>query len=79
MYRVKPSPLPERNSTTHDHKYKLEKRRANRNTRQKFSTMRVVNDWNNLPEDVVDSPNINTFKNRLDRHWSEYHYSIPNT
>ena len=79
IYKVKPSPLPlERNSTTRGHKYKLQKRRANRNTRQKFFTMRVVNDWNSLPEDVVESPNINTFKNRLDRHWIEYHYSTPN-
>ena len=78
-YKVNPSPLPmERNSATRVHSFKLEKRRANRSARQKFFAMRVVNDWNSLPEEVVSSPNINTFKNRLDKHWSEYHYSIPN-
>ena len=25
--------------------------------------------WNNLPVSVVESDNINTFKNRLDKHW----------
>ena len=31
--------------------------------------VRIVNIWNNLPENVVNSPNVNTFKNRLDKHW----------
>ena len=30
--------------------------------------VRIVNIWNNLPENVVNSPNVNTFKNRLDKH-----------
>ena len=25
--------------------------------------------WNSLPEDVVCTPNIDTFKRRLDRYW----------
>ena len=31
--------------------------------------VRIVNIWNSLPENVVNSPNVNTFKNRLDKHW----------
>ena len=31
--------------------------------------VRIVNIWNNLPENVVNSSNVNTFKNRLDKHW----------
>ena len=27
--------------------------------------------WNDLPEEVVTAPTLNTFKNRLDRHWSD--------
>ncbi len=35
----------------------------------KFSfANRVIQDWNNLPDDVVSSNTINTFKNRFDRH-----------
>jgi len=26
--------------------------------------------WNSLPNDVVEAETINTFKNRLDKHWS---------
>ena len=31
-----------------------------------------------LPEDIVDADNINTFKNKLDSHWADSHYDIPN-
>jgi len=31
---------------------------------------RIVNMWNSLPNAVVESDTINTFKNRLDKHWS---------
>ena len=30
---------------------------------------RVANPWNSLPCEVINSPNLNTFKNRLDKHW----------
>ena len=36
--------------------------------------MRIINIWNELPENVVMSPNVNTFKNRLDKHWSTEHF-----
>jgi len=29
------------------------------------------NEWNKLPQDVVDAPSVNAFKNRLDRHWHD--------
>ena len=32
---------------------------------------RVPRLWNKLPPRVVSAPNINTFKNRIDRHWSD--------
>ena len=32
--------------------------------------LRIANPWNSLPSEVVSSPNLNTFKNRLDKHWS---------
>jgi len=34
--------------------------------RKNFFTLRVVKSWNELPEEVVCSPSINSFKNRLD-------------
>ena len=35
---------------------------------RKFISLRIINEWNKLPQDVVDAPSINTFKNTLDRH-----------
>ena len=38
----------------------------------------IVNMWNSLPDYVVMSHTINTFKNRLDAHWKQrdflFHY-----
>jgi hypothetical protein len=36
--------------------------------RKNFFSQRIVNDWNKLPQHVVDAPNVNTFKNLIDRH-----------
>ena len=32
---------------------------------------RTMSTWNNLPRNVVDAQNLNTFKNRLDEYWEE--------
>ena len=39
--------------------------------RQNFFSLRIVNEWNKLPQDVVEGPSINTFKNGLDRYWHD--------
>jgi len=43
-----------------------------------FYSNRIVNIWNSLPDYVVMSDTINTFKNRLDAHWNHrgflFHY-----
>ena len=78
-YDINPSPLLlEQNYITRGHHYKLEKIRSNKTIRQKFFTQRVVNAWNNLPADIVEAPSINSFKNRLDEHWSDSQYETPN-
>ena len=53
-------------SRTRAHKYKLEKSHFNKRQYQYFFTNRVVNLWNNLPEDVVCADNLNLFKNKVD-------------
>jgi hypothetical protein len=39
--------------------------RANTNIRQNSFSIRIARYWNKLPE------NINSFKNRLDKHWKD--------
>jgi len=51
------------------HSLKLFKPRCRTTVRQNFFSLWIVNEWNKLPQDVVEAPSINTFKNRLDRHW----------
>jgi len=39
---------------------------------RKYSfTVRIVNLWNSLPENVISANTVDTFKNRLDKFWSE--------
>ena len=38
--------------------------------------MRVVNTWNSLPELVVTTPSVNTFKGRLDAHWDDLKFVV---
>ena len=35
--------------------------------RYNFFSNRVVNNWNSLPDSVVDAPNTNAFKNRVNK------------
>ena len=39
--------------------------------RTNFFAVRVVNTWNELPEEVVNAPSVNAFKSRLDKLWEK--------
>jgi len=56
-------------STTRGYKYKLQKGASHYNLRKFSFCSRVVNIWNSLPDLMVDADTLNTFKNRLDKHW----------
>ena len=61
---------------TRGHALKLSKPTANRVLRQNFFSVRVVNQWNSLPNDVVTASSTNVFKNKLDKHWQDKMYKI---
>ena len=48
---------------------KLFKKRTSLITRLHSFNFRVVNDWNTLPESLVNYSNVLTFKTLLDEHW----------
>ena len=64
-------------SVTRGHTQKIVKKHARLGSRQSVFSQRVVNDWNSLPADVIDSQSVNTFKSRLDRFWRPEQYNLP--
>jgi len=53
------------------HSLKLFKPSCRTTVRQNFFSLKIVNEWNKLPQDVVELSSVNMFKNRLDRHWQD--------
>ena len=59
-----------REGITRTNNFKLEKRGHWRtNLRANVFSIRVVNYWNGLPEDIVSAPSVSVFKKRLDEYW----------
>ena len=52
---------------TRGHSLMLKKRDCHGQLRQNCFSMRMMNIWNSLPEQVVMSPSVNCFKGRFDR------------
>ncbi|KGL81760.1 hypothetical protein N309_12167, partial [Tinamus guttatus] len=46
--------------------HKLKHYKFHRNLRKKFLTVRLMEHWNRLPREVVESPSLEIFKTRLD-------------
>ena len=54
-------------SSTRGHKFKIYKQYTRLNIRKHFFSQRVIDDWNSLPEDAVNSDSLNGFKSQLKR------------
>ena len=63
------------NNTTRGHKFKCNKQFCATNTRKNFICNRVINLWNSLDESTAEAPSLNSFKNRIDRHFRDFIYS----
>ena len=57
-----------KDTITRGHKLSVRTRQCKTNVRRNFFTVRVTNLWNSLPGYVVESPSVNSFKNRLDKY-----------
>jgi ribonuclease P/MRP protein subunit RPP40 len=60
---------------TRGHQFKLKKRECHGKQRANFFSLRIVNVWNSLPEEVVNSKSVNEFKGRFDRCYKELQFS----
>ena len=64
-------------ASTRGHPMKVAKPRAVSRARRNHWSIRAINDWNSLPAHVVLAPTLNSFKNRLDEHWTSHKFDIP--
>ena len=53
------------------HSLKLSKPRCRTSLRQNYFSVRVIDEWNGLPQWVVDATSVNCFKSSLDKHWRQ--------
>ena len=60
---------------TRSHPLKLSKKSTNTLKYQKFFTNRIINNWNNLPSDIIMSDSVNSFKNKIDHYFKDLMYS----
>ena len=63
-------------ATTRGHSLKVGKPQAQSRVRRNHWCIRVVNDWNSLPESVVSAETTNMLKSRLDDHWKHMWYDF---
>jgi len=52
---------------TRDNRHKLKHEKFHLNMRKNFFILRVVEHWNRLPREVLDSPSLEIFKTSLDK------------
>ena len=52
---------------TRGHRFKLKIKRSRLDVRKYLFSQRVADEWNGLPESVVTSASVNSFKNSLDK------------
>ena len=58
------------------HQFCIVKEKFKKEVRKNYFKLRVADQWNNLPENVVNAENVNTFKARLDRLWKDVMYDF---
>ena len=67
---------PAQTACTRGHTQKLAKPQAHSRVRRHTLGARAINDWNSLPQSVVQASSVNQFKARIDKHWNRFTFSI---
>ncbi len=75
-YKMEPILELDTNTSRRGHSLKLVKHHTSKTVRSHFFSERAVNNWNSLPDEVVQAPTLDTFKNRLDLHWKDHQYTL---
>ena len=57
------------------HQFKITKSYTNKKQYQHFFSNRIVNQWNSLPADIVNSESIDAFKNSIDKKYKDLMYT----
>ena len=58
------------------HNFKINKKQVNKSKYSNFFTNRVVNNWNKLPNHIVNAKSINVFKNSIDQYYNDIQFKI---
>ena len=64
--------FPQNTSNTRGHNVKIHKRHCRTNIRKYSFSQRVVDLCNSLPPEVVEAKSVNSFKNKLNKHWKDF-------
>ena len=64
-------------TSTRGHQWKISKPEAVAQIRRNFFAVRVINNWNALPNKVVPAVTVNQLKARLNSHWAHLQYTVP--
>ena len=62
---------------TRGHSMKLCKPYATCQFRHRSFAVHFINEWNRLPDEIVQSPSLCKFKSSLDSYWEVHWYDIP--
>ena len=61
---------------TRGNKLKIFQGHVQYNLRKYFFSNRVIQIWNSLPDFIIEANNINSFKNKLDKHWANQNFKF---
>ena len=64
-------------SAVRGHDHRVIKKKATKLCRINAFSNRIIDDWNDLPKDVISTASTNSFKSSLDKHWKDEMFVTP--